>query len=76
MNSKVSEVIQSIDTIKSESEYVVSQLRSKADLIDLEARNSFHHRITLSLLKCITCFNYHGTRNRNINKGIIVSNCP
>jgi len=76
MNGKVAEVIQSIDAIKSEYEYIVSQLGSKAELVDLEACNSFYYGTTPSILKCVICFNHHGTRNQKINKGLIMNICP
>ena len=76
MDGKVAEVIQSIDTIKSKYEYAVSQLGSKAELVDLEACNSFYHSIILSILKCVSYFNHHGTRNQKINKGLTISTCP
>ena len=51
-------------------------MSSKIDMIDIEVRNSFHYGTTPSLLKCITKFNYYGTKNKLINQELTLSQYP
>ena len=55
---------------------MLEQIGSKIEMINIEARNSFYHRTTPSLLKCVAKFNYHGTRNQIINQRLTSSQCP
>ena len=49
---------------------------SKVKMIDMEVRNSFQHGTTLSILKSVVKFNYHGMRNKMINQGLTSSKYP
>ena len=43
MDRKIVEVIRNIDMIKCEREYMIEQLESKVELVDIDGRNSFHY---------------------------------
>jgi len=76
MDAPIFQLVRNIDAIKSEKEYIQSQVGSDIDKIDIKARNSFYEGATISMLKYLLKFNYHGSRDRMIDKSLILSGCP
>ena len=56
----ISQVVRIINSIASERDYIQSQLGSKAEYIDIEARNMFYEGPSPALLKCTSKFIYYG----------------
>ena len=56
--------------------YAASKLLEYYDLVDLEARNTFHKEVGAGTLKCIIGFNHYGSRDNKINSRLIGNKCP
>jgi len=62
IDNNILETIRSIDTEAIEREYAKDQLGSSVEYINLDAQACFNKRVSVSKLKCMTGFNYHGER--------------
>ena len=72
----VAEGVREIDVKAAEIDYIMSQYKDHWVYVDTEARNYFGVGLLTGKLKCIGRFNYHGSWNKEINKGRIESKCP
>ena len=76
VDKAINTIIQEIDTKEREKEYLASKIPEYYDWIDMEAKNTFHEGVGAGTLKCITGFNQYGTRDSQINKGLVCDKCP
>ena len=75
MDKAVSEVVKLHDSRNNANEYVKSKLKEKWKLVDMEARHIIRY-CNPSVLKCVTGFNHHGERIKNMNKYQLEAKCP
>jgi len=64
-----------VDAMKDKKEYARSIFECNIKQVDLYARNHFFEGTTILIMKYIAKFNYHGVRNKQINKGIALNKC-
>jgi len=65
------------DAIEIENSYYKRKLKEQKELVDSKARNCFQiGQVISSILKCAYGFNHYGTRDKEINKGLIDSDRP
>ena len=62
------EIIRNKDTKRVEYGYTYKKFSANTELINLEARNVFPNKATLSLLKCSIKFNHYAMRDIIINE--------
>jgi hypothetical protein len=72
----VAKGVREIDAKVVEIDYITSQYKDHWVYIGTEARNCFGVGLSARKLKHISRFNYHGSWNKEINKGRIESKCP
>ena len=53
------QIVRMIDTTQAEYDYIVSQLGSKVEYINLAARNTFHKGASMAKIKYIVGFNHY-----------------
>ena len=72
----IKEILRVIDSKKEERKQAQKKLACKVDFIDLEARNLFAAgKVTTSITKCASGFNYYGLRHAMINDNIVEATC-
>ena len=69
-------LIREVDAKKSELEAIKEKVKEKHEWVDRDARNCFHRGVGAGTLKCIMGYNYHGRRNKLVNKELTGSKCP
>ena len=76
-SKSISKSIRIIDAKNKEYQYIKDKYSNFHELIDYEARNYFlAGSTTISMLKCAYSFNHYATRDKIINYGMIVEECP
>ena len=72
----INEIIRIHDAIEVEKLYCKRKIKEQAELVDTEIRNCFQiGQVTSSILKCTNSFNHYRMRDKEINNGLIDSNC-
>ena len=76
VHQSIKELIRIEDAKLAEFEYAYRKFRERANLIDLEARNTFNNEVMPLLIKSTIKFNHYATRELLINKEMQDDSCP
>ena len=76
LDQLIRELIQIVDAIEEEKNYLLEKILEGLEIIGLEARNSFTRRASTAMLKGIEDFNMCREKDSKINKAKVNSTCP
>jgi len=75
-NASIKEVVQKVDAIETEKEYIKEKIGYNAEYVDLEARNAFPiNKVTSSIIKYASRYNQYRLRDKIMNNNMINSDC-
>ena len=75
IDKNINVLIREVDAKESKLEAIKEKVKEKHEQVDRDARNYFHRGVGVGILKYVVRYNYHGRRNKLVNKGLTGSKC-
>ena len=76
LDKSINVLMRELDAKKNEQEAIKEKVSKNHEWVNVFTRNYFHGGVGVGTLKCVVGYNYHGKRNRLVNKGLTNDKCP